>query len=516
MVFNGRPTRACALCKRRRKKCDLTKPQCKQCISRGEKCPGIPDEVDVIFRNKFVIDQQNSSQKTVGIQPQGQQNDQPDRDASHSKELRGQKHDSIRLFQAVPTDWLSTAMTYFLNTHCRGDLPTRRLNPWLGIQSEWYVAPTPSTGLSHAVSAMAAMTMATELQIPALVEMSNKPYGQALRAVNSALTDSHEAVKNDVAVSIFVLTSYELRHVDTNRRHRYQAHTDGLRELLLLRGRKQLEDVESLYVFRSLRVQIIYNHILRGTPLIRSDDEAESIWTDASPYNATPVDDLLAVAARIPHLRVQAKKICTKKSDSLSRSLIHNALQVDQKLSQWLARWQDNLKYEVAIKSGSDHTLWQSRAHIFTDLSVAALMNHYCFLRILLLDALLKAYENAVTVDEELKLKHEDVLQQIRVLIDNICYSIPFMTGQVRDKSLDCMFQKNQKWIYTSHEEATWIILPIVIAAQQATISIAQKSWLTQRLIQLNADFGLWDASSLPRDSEKKLLILPTNSNNFY
>ena len=52
MVYNGRPSTGCARCKQRRKKCDETRPSCLRCLKVGRECPGIPDQVDLMFRHE--------------------------------------------------------------------------------------------------------------------------------------------------------------------------------------------------------------------------------------------------------------------------------------------------------------------------------------------------------------------------------------------------------------------------------------------------------------------------------
>ncbi|KAL1844112.1 hypothetical protein VTJ49DRAFT_4964 [Mycothermus thermophilus] len=52
MVYCGKPSKGCQMCRQRRIKCDETKPVCNQCIKARRQCPGYRDEFDLILRNE--------------------------------------------------------------------------------------------------------------------------------------------------------------------------------------------------------------------------------------------------------------------------------------------------------------------------------------------------------------------------------------------------------------------------------------------------------------------------------
>lgn len=43
MVYRGKPSLGCELCRRRKIRCDQTRPACGQCIKHGVDCPGYRD-----------------------------------------------------------------------------------------------------------------------------------------------------------------------------------------------------------------------------------------------------------------------------------------------------------------------------------------------------------------------------------------------------------------------------------------------------------------------------------------
>ncbi|KAL2151550.1 hypothetical protein VTH82DRAFT_6648 [Thermothelomyces myriococcoides] len=52
MVYCGKPSKGCQMCRTRRIKCDETKPTCNQCAKARRDCPGYKDEFDLVLRNE--------------------------------------------------------------------------------------------------------------------------------------------------------------------------------------------------------------------------------------------------------------------------------------------------------------------------------------------------------------------------------------------------------------------------------------------------------------------------------
>ncbi|KAK6227367.1 hypothetical protein QIS74_00922 [Colletotrichum tabaci] len=51
MPNTGKPSPNCHLCRQRRVKCDLARPQCQRCIKYGVLCPGYRDDQDLLFQH---------------------------------------------------------------------------------------------------------------------------------------------------------------------------------------------------------------------------------------------------------------------------------------------------------------------------------------------------------------------------------------------------------------------------------------------------------------------------------
>jgi len=52
MVYGGKPSAGCGLCRSKRKKCDEARPECNNCIRAGRACPGYRNKLDMMFRHE--------------------------------------------------------------------------------------------------------------------------------------------------------------------------------------------------------------------------------------------------------------------------------------------------------------------------------------------------------------------------------------------------------------------------------------------------------------------------------
>lgn len=55
MVYTGKPSRGCAVCRRRKIKCDEKTPACSYCIKTKQKCPGYEGKFDLEWRDQTVV-----------------------------------------------------------------------------------------------------------------------------------------------------------------------------------------------------------------------------------------------------------------------------------------------------------------------------------------------------------------------------------------------------------------------------------------------------------------------------
>ncbi|GKT48145.1 beauvericin cluster-specific repressor BEA4 [Colletotrichum spaethianum] len=55
MPNTGKPSPNCHLCRQRRVKCDLARPQCQRCVKYGVQCPGYRDDQDLRFQHTDAV-----------------------------------------------------------------------------------------------------------------------------------------------------------------------------------------------------------------------------------------------------------------------------------------------------------------------------------------------------------------------------------------------------------------------------------------------------------------------------
>ncbi|KAF4628857.1 hypothetical protein G7Y89_g9293 [Cudoniella acicularis] len=63
MVHTGQPSRGCAVCRRRKIKCDEKTPGCSYCVKTKQKCPGYGSQFDLVWRDQTVVAKKHVEQR---------------------------------------------------------------------------------------------------------------------------------------------------------------------------------------------------------------------------------------------------------------------------------------------------------------------------------------------------------------------------------------------------------------------------------------------------------------------
>jgi len=104
--------------------------------------------------------------------------------------------------------------------------------------------------LATTLTAISYASFAHQRHHSSLVARSRLSYGHALRAVNRALQDPAEAIKDSTLTSILMLQMYE--HIDSQDYHQHNSHEVGLRLLLQLRGEDQFRTSRGHHLYRNV------------------------------------------------------------------------------------------------------------------------------------------------------------------------------------------------------------------------------------------------------------------------
>lgn len=251
MVYCGKPSKGCGECRSRKIRCDQARPACTQCTKANRTCSGYRDQLSLMFRDESqqVVRKARNSASTRrtakvskrvaarGATPSGttaenddendknqlQQmtppstsennsvsdltsfNSSPDRQALSPARTPNQQTLNVRPSYHPTQD---EAVCYFL-----------RYNAWPG--AFWMLNTTPDIFMQHngssSLQAMKASVVSVGTAMlsrirrcPTLKLAAEREYGNALRLMNTAVSDIGEAQANPTLAAVLLLAIFEV------------------------------------------------------------------------------------------------------------------------------------------------------------------------------------------------------------------------------------------------------------------------------------------------------------------
>ncbi|PYI07727.1 hypothetical protein BO78DRAFT_365988 [Aspergillus sclerotiicarbonarius CBS 121057] len=246
MVFPGRLSTGCYVCRRRKVKCDGARPACQRCITQHRQCTGYPDAF--AFRQyKTTKDPQPGKAVTRKRAKKAAESDQPTSGAT-SPSLMEQGETDTRL---VPTkspsrppsppaaitpclEWQS--LCYFFHQHV---MPTQKspCEGHLEFLPELYQEKGNDPCLRHAVLSVSYLSLFNTARVNELYVNARKHYGIALKSLTTALNSKETSTQDETfAAALFLSMFIDL---GGERQGAVNPHIPGICSLMHLRGRPE-------------------------------------------------------------------------------------------------------------------------------------------------------------------------------------------------------------------------------------------------------------------------------------
>lgn len=240
MVYCGKPSRGCQMCRTRRIKvscsyerptrspppeadilssgqCDETKPTCNQCAKARRDCPGYRDEFELIFRNETKATErraQKSSKKGYLASSSGNTaNEHPPASVGKlspiAKALGSRNRETISPSLSIPTDQMASChfLSNFILVPREGS--TRG---FMGYLLPLMKTEGPDSHLQHAFNACSLAHLGNRVKSTDgdILDKALSEYTKALAATHTALTDQ-ESYKSDASLAtVLLLGLYEV------------------------------------------------------------------------------------------------------------------------------------------------------------------------------------------------------------------------------------------------------------------------------------------------------------------
>ena len=306
----------------------------------------------------------------------------------------------------------------------------------------------------------------------------------------------------------------------------WDSHGGGREFLLRLRGLQQFESERGKSLFRNCYTQMVssmdcvisHSHLLainsdktdksmtalsksRGLP-DESPEWLSHLEQGPSTHLAMCVYKISRIRAAVPELLVG--DLTEQSNQQRLIQLLHQGISMDVELQSWSDGLSDAYHYKelcvaYAPQQQTSHVLpmQPNNVHVYHDIWVASLWNHYRFARIRLLETLMDC-ESRLDYSENLEMRLQESSigvqssnETIVKMIDDICASVPFLMGDI---DVEGNLNRGSGGIALGGYYLLW---PLHVASSTKTIGADQKAWIKGRLRHLGTVMGINQAHLL-------------------
>lgn len=184
MVYRGRPSKGCELCRSRKIKCSQDRPACEQCIKHGVPCPGYRD----LSHANFLDESQAIMRRSRN-----------DRDSPKGSAANRSLTPSLTFH--VEDKAIHFFYARFVQAGFSSFLPDRL-----------HVRDADSV-LSNAVLCTAMAALANFTKSPQTLMLARKKYAKALTVTNAALGSSQRAKDDSTIAAVLMLGMFEVSSI---------------------------------------------------------------------------------------------------------------------------------------------------------------------------------------------------------------------------------------------------------------------------------------------------------------
>ncbi|KAF2795873.1 hypothetical protein K505DRAFT_323779 [Melanomma pulvis-pyrius CBS 109.77] len=240
-------TKACAICRKKRIKCDATLPQCLMCIRTGRQCPGPLD-------GPLIIDMSS----TAGLGMKRKLKTKPIQNSFYQtpKELMMVLLPQMSQRAMITEAFYANFLTYFTSDGEGVDLQNRRT--WLhqlpGLSSDG-----SNTALTLALQATASAFCGAETGNMSVVQDAWKLYGQALNTHARLLRSKPKEVTVHMVSTSVMLSIFEAMSATTA--DAYREHISGAAKMLEVTGPGQCLGGVLCQLFFHIRTQMAFVYL---------------------------------------------------------------------------------------------------------------------------------------------------------------------------------------------------------------------------------------------------------------
>ncbi|KAF2679469.1 hypothetical protein K458DRAFT_375001 [Lentithecium fluviatile CBS 122367] len=348
MVNVGGRSKGCSTCRRRRVKCDETRPVCNRCQRHGLGCDGPKDTVFIVGnivgsrrrRNAAVT---SPSRNARSKSPASLRIDVRERIANRlmaiAPPLKGNEFEVYICYSRTQLRSGAAIDLAMQKTHL-SDLVTAGTHP--------SITNNNTQTFPRAILGFATILFGTQHRHPPITHKGYTLHGAALKQLNHALSIPNCHAQDEVLLSVATLAILECL-VPTGPKT-YLSHMIGLEKLLGLRNPEVFCSPLSLELYKSVRHMLIFASLFTGRPSILARPEWKKVLRASCREDELQEQDLFDVLADCTVLAAARNRLmadlqaCADGSIDLRARKERGALSLKRRLRAWRKRWSSDEK----------------------------------------------------------------------------------------------------------------------------------------------------------------------------
>ncbi|KAJ5666394.1 uncharacterized protein N7477_008842 [Penicillium maclennaniae] len=414
---------------------------------------------------------------------------------------------TLSLHRIADATWEDRALCYFFDQYTVADNNEEGIGGHLEYLPPLYARAakiestakgSPAACLRLAVDATALMTLANSSNAPPLMIKARHEYGKALRGLREALASPDSAVKDETFASVMLLSLYE--DISGERNGLFSSHTAGFEFLMKLRGEGQLNHRRGRAMFNFAYAHT-YVEILALGDKPRHDIDRVLGSLDGN----DPVEGLMLAASRISQLFVSMQTVRTPPELVTVVQWIEAGRRSDEELSQWPLQLPDRwLPLVVYSSTGEPLMVYKSVAN-------AVIWNYYRAARVMLQQLLFSINRTYLSIKR--KSRKPDDPSQVGSVLDEaaLCAVVQEMTTDVCNSIPFCLSDVDELGRPTSSRggkpiraaQAHGLIWPFWYILSCGMPTEAQSNQIREVLWRIGSTLGIKLALMLAREAER-------------
>ncbi|KAJ5805227.1 hypothetical protein N7474_011114 [Penicillium riverlandense] len=436
MVYGGKPSTGCYLCRKRKIKCDEALPGCRNCNIYGRPCPGY--RPDAVFRNETQKVEQlvkksgsssaGSSQSQIGNQKPviSQQTGALVPQHKPSRSPTG-ADPSLSLYSVADATWEQRAVCYFFDQYTIGDDENEGMSH-LDFLPALYARcgevgnrdTLASECLRWAMDSTALVALANATDAAPLTIKARQGYGKALRGLRQILSSPTQAVKDETFAVVVLLSLYE--DIAGERNGLFSSHRAGFELLMKLRGQDQFGNRQGRDLFK-----FAYTHTYVEVLALGDKPRFNAEWVLGLLDSNDPIQSLMTSASKITQIFMAMHAASSPPDQETVKQWITAARECDVELSLWGEHLPERWLPLVCYSAKGEPLITYSR------ISTCVVWNYYRAARVLCQQLLL----TLITISSDSHPPSAPAVDaaSLRAVIQDmttdLCRSIPFSLGDV-------------------------------------------------------------------------------------